>query len=117
MAISPNDNKKKTRLSLQFNGNDKDQADAIKILKEMGHRKSLFISKAVLYYINNVPDALAPFNSAKNLNRVIVEAWFKDMIKDYIKDPSLLNDIPLSNNEISSVSETTETVTVSDKKE
>ena len=46
-------NNKKYRLSLQFNSLDPTQAEAVKILKQMGHKKSLFIANAVLYYASD----------------------------------------------------------------
>ena len=78
------DNLKNYRVSLKFSEKDAEQRDVAKLLKQLGRKKSNFITKAVKYYLENNPSPEIPGNNnivTSLLTENIVKATILKMIQ------------------------------------
>jgi septum formation inhibitor MinC len=82
------DNLKNYRVSLKFSEKDEEQAEVAKLLKQLGRKKSAFITKAVMYYLQNNPSPEIPGNN-NVLTKIITENIIKTTILQMIQSGEL----------------------------
>lgn len=70
---------KNYRISLKFSEKDSEQAEVAKLLKQLGRKKSAFITKAIKYYLENNPSPEIPGN-----NNVITSMLTENLVKTTI---------------------------------
>lgn len=78
------------RVSLKFSEKDDDQVEVVKLLKQMGRRKSQFITKAIKYYLENEPTAEIPMpkNQQKNINKDDLKSLLIEVLTELNIDTS-----------------------------
>lgn len=81
-------NLKNYRISLKFSEKDAEQSDVAKLLKQLGRKKSAFITKAVKYYLENNPSPEIPGNN-NILTGLITENIIKATILKMIQSGEL----------------------------
>lgn len=74
------------RISLKFSEKDAEQAEVVKLLKQMGRRKSHFITKAVLYYLDKEPEAEIP--NIKTSGKVSKDTM-REMLKELLTEMNI----------------------------
>lgn len=74
------DNLKDYRVSLKFSEKDSDHIEVVKLLKQLGRKKSSFIVKAIKYYIANNPTPEIP-GSNPVVTNMLTEAAVKSAIR------------------------------------
>ena len=70
------------RVSLKFSEKDSDQTEVVRLLKQMGRRKSAFITKAIKYYLNENPDADIPGVTSTTISKSSVRAILKELLEE-----------------------------------
>lgn len=78
------ENLKDYRISLKFSEKESDQKDVAKLLKQLGRKKSSFITKAIKYYLENNPSPEIPGTNnviTNMLTENVVKATILKMIK------------------------------------
>ena len=65
------------RVSLKFSEKDAEQEEVVKLLKQMGRRKSLFITKAIKFYLKENPEADIPGVTTTTISKSSVRAILK----------------------------------------
>lgn len=70
------ENLKDYRISLKFSEKESDQKDVAKLLKQLGRKKSSFITKAVKYYLENNPSPEIPGS-----NNIITSMLTENVVK------------------------------------
>jgi len=70
---------KKYRISLKFSEKDPRQVDVANLLKQLGRKKSAFITEAVKYYLENNPNPNIPGN-----NNVLTNMLTENIVKNTI---------------------------------
>lgn len=73
------DSLKNLRISLKFSEKEEEQAEVAKFLKQLGRKKSAFITKAVKFYLENNPTPDIPGN-----NIVITNMLTENIVKSTI---------------------------------
>lgn len=78
------------RVSLKFSEKDEDQTEVVNLLKQMGRRKSQFITKAIKYYLENEPTAEIPMpkNKTQNINKNDLKSLIMEVLTDLNIDAS-----------------------------
>lgn len=76
------------RVSLKFSEKDDDQTEVVKLLKQMGRRKSQFITKAVKYYLENEPTAEIPMPKSQNVDKTAIKALLLEVLSELNIDSS-----------------------------
>lgn len=79
----------KYRVSLKFSEKDAAQTEVVQLLKQMGRRKSQFITKAVMYYLENEPEAEIPMPKA---TQTINKDALKDVVLELLKEMNISPD-------------------------
>lgn len=87
-------NLKDYRVSLKFSDKDPEQAEVVNMLKQMGRRKSAFITKAVKYYMENNPQPEIP-GANMALDRILVESLVKNILKNMNVGNGQIPNIPM----------------------
>lgn len=82
------ENLKNYRISLKFSEKDPDQVEVVKLLKQMGRKKSSFITRAIKYYMENNPEPEIPGNN-NILTHMLTENIIKTTILKMIKSGEL----------------------------
>lgn len=72
----------KFRLSLKFSEKDPDQTEVVSLLKQMGRRKSHFITKAVKYYLEHEPEAQIPMPKTKDVDREQMKKLLRELLQE-----------------------------------
>lgn len=72
----------KYRLSLKFSEKDQDQTEVVNLLKQMGRRKSSFITKAVKYYLEHEPEAQIPMPKTKDVDREQMKKLLRELLQE-----------------------------------
>jgi hypothetical protein len=75
------------RVSLKFSEKDADQTEVVQLLKQMGRRKSQFITKAVKYYLANEPEAEIPMPQTQNLNKNALKEALMELLLEMNLNP------------------------------
>ena len=75
------------RVSLKFSEKDADQTEVVNLLKQMGRRKSQFITKAVKYYLANEPEAEIPMPQTQNINKNTLKAALMEILEEMNINP------------------------------
>lgn len=70
------ENLKDYRISLKFSEKESDQKDVAKLLKQLGRKKSSFITKAIKYYLENNPSPEIPGS-----NNIITSMLTENVVK------------------------------------
>lgn len=70
------------RVSLKFSEKDSDQTEVVKLLKQMGRRKSAFITKAVKFYLSENPDADIPGITSTTISKSSVKSILKELLAE-----------------------------------
>lgn len=71
------------RISLKFSDKDSQQVEVVNLLKQMGRRKSQFITKAIIYYLENEPEAEIPnVKSTGKVNKDSVREMVKEIMQE-----------------------------------
>lgn len=71
------------RISLKFSDKDSQQVEVVNLLKQMGRRKSQFITKAIIYYLENEPEAEIPnIKSTGKVNKDSVREMVKEIMQE-----------------------------------
>ena len=70
------------RVSLKFSEKDAEQEEVVKLLKQMGRRKSLFITKAVKFYLKENPEADIPGVTSTTISKSSVRAILKELLSE-----------------------------------
>lgn len=77
-----NSNNSRYRVSLKFSDKDKDQEEVVTLLKQMGRRKSAFITKAVKYYLSENPEADIPNVTSATINKSSLKVALKEVLAE-----------------------------------
>jgi hypothetical protein len=72
---------------LKFSEKDADQTEVVQLLKQMGRRKSQFITKAVKYYLANEPEAEIPMPQTQNLNKNALKEALMELLLEMNLNP------------------------------
>jgi hypothetical protein len=75
------------RVSLKFSEKDADQTEVVQLLKQMGRRKSQFITKAIKYYLANEPEAEIPMPQTQNLNKNALKEALMELLLEMNLNP------------------------------
>jgi hypothetical protein len=70
------------RVSLKFSEKDAEQEEVVKLLKQMGRRKSLFITKAIKFYLKENPEADIPGVTSTTISKSSVRAILKELLSE-----------------------------------
>ena len=70
------------RVSLKFSEKDAEQEEVVKLLKQMGRRKSLFITKAIKFYLKENPEADIPGVTSTTIRKSSVRAILKELLSE-----------------------------------
>ena len=70
------------RVSLNFSEKDAEQEEVVKLLKQMGRRKSLFITKAIKFYLKENPEADIPGVTSTTISKSSVRAILKELLSE-----------------------------------
>ena len=70
------------RVSLKFSEKDAEQEEVVKLLKQMGRRKSLFITKAIKFYLKQNPEADIPGVTSTTISKSSVRAILKELLSE-----------------------------------
>ena len=70
------------RVSLKFSEKDAEQEEVVKLLKQMGRRKSLFITKAIKFYLKENPEAEIPGVTSTTISKSSVRAILKELLSE-----------------------------------
>lgn len=70
------------RVSLKFSEKDAEQEEVVKLLKQMGRRKSAFITKAIKYYLSENPNADIPGVTSTTISKSSVRAILKELLTE-----------------------------------
>lgn len=71
------ENLKKYRISLKFSERDPEQVDVANLLKQLGRKKSAFITKAVKYYLEH-----NPYPDIPGTNNVLTNLLTENMVRN-----------------------------------
>lgn len=71
------------RLALGFSPSDPEQVRVVNFLKTLGRKKSFFITKAVIYYLENCPNPEIPGMSAGNVP-MATESMIRKVLSDML---------------------------------
>ncbi len=83
------DGLKKYRISLKFSEKDPRQVDVANLLKQLGRKKSAFITEAVKYYLENNPNPNIPGNN-NILTNILTETLVKNTILKMVESGELI---------------------------
>ena len=70
------------RVSLKFSEKDAEQEEVVKLLKQMGRRKSLFITKAIKFYLKENSEADIPGVTSTTISKSSVRAILKELLSE-----------------------------------
>ena len=70
------------RVSLKFSEKDAEQEEVVKLLKQMGRRKSLFITKAIKFYLKENHEADIPGVNSTTISKSYVRAILKELLSE-----------------------------------
>ena len=87
------------RVSLKFSEKEAEQRDVVKLLKQLGRKKSSFITKAIKYYLENNPSPEIPGNNSI-LTNLITENMVKSTIMKMIQSGELSYNTNINKNDI-----------------
>lgn len=91
------ENLKNYRVSLKFSEKDSEQVEVVKLLKQMGRKKSSFITKAVKYYMENNPEPEIPGNN-NAISHIMTENIIKSTILKMLKSGELTYPVDIKEN-------------------
>lgn len=80
------------RVTLQFSTSDPDQQEVIKLLKEKGRKKSIFITKAVKFYLENEQ------KTTNSISREEIKELIKEVLSEMEISPA--QNTPVSDDKI-----------------
>lgn len=81
-----NSNNSRYRVSLKFSEKDKEQEEVVTLLKQMGRRKSAFITKAVKYYLSENPEPEIPNVTSVSINKSSLRTTMKKILSEMTID-------------------------------
>lgn len=70
------------RISLQFSSQDPEQVEVVNLLKQMGRKKSSFITKAIKYYLNEQPNAEVPGVNSVAVSKSSIRSIVKELLSE-----------------------------------
>ena len=70
------------RVSLKFSEKDTDQEEVVKLLKQMGRRKSAFITKAIKFYLRENPEDATSNIPINSFNKSSLKSMLKEILSE-----------------------------------